>query len=342
VKAAALPVTAANTTCSVVDCHSTTATEDTANTVNWTAIVDTATYNDGLANSKICKACHDRTPSAIRIYSAAPALIYSAATSANKAIDAADSYYGNYSQYGRGGHGDAAIQSEDPLVDSASGRTTPIDCTACHATTATHYNAKAGANPNRLTGISTASVPGDLIARCQVCHASTFYGRTTNDAPRHHPVNGADPVGAKIVGVSAAITGTTSWGEVAPPAGHYEQNQYGYSTTYPAGVGSANVDRFIDYWGGNFDSTRYDNIPPKPVFLGEATSASAKVTLPLARYIIGGSSSSNKLVCTTCHNPHGTDLYVYDNTAGHSGRSIADNNMLRLRDDDSTLCNACH
>jgi len=45
-------------------------------------------------------------------------------------------------------------------------------------------------------------------------------------------------------------------------------------------------------------------------------------------------------MCVTCHNPHGTDLFTYDPGGGHE--SIPDNNMLRVRDQDNSLCNACH
>jgi hypothetical protein len=46
------------------------------------------------------------------------------------------------------------------------------------------------------------------------------------------------------------------------------------------------------------------------------------------------------VLCTTCHNPHGTDLFMYDQYG--VGQDVPDNNMLRMRNTDSTLCRACH
>jgi formate-dependent nitrite reductase cytochrome c552 subunit len=76
------------------------------------------------------------------------------------------------------------------------------------------------------------------------------------------------------------------------------------------------------------------------VFYGENQSPSPKAILPLEQYVVGG--GQNRVMCVTCHNPHGTDLYTYDVTTTGDVRQVPDNNMLRLLDDDNTLCAACH
>ena len=72
---------------------------------------------------------------------------------------------------------------------------------------------------------------------------------------------------------------------------------------------------------------------------GTSALIAPKATLPLEQYVYDA-GTSNRVMCVTCHNPHGTDLFVFDEFG--NGQIINDNNMLRLRDEDSTLCEACH
>jgi hypothetical protein len=80
------------------------------------------------------------------------------------------------------------------------------------------------------------------------------------------------------------------------------------------------LDSFVDFWSG------------------QDAVGSPTAVLPLERYLPGG-LATDKVMCVTCHNPHGTDLHVED-TGGN--RSIPDNNMLRLRDENNMLCEGCH
>ena len=112
--------------------------------------------------------------------------------------------------------------------------------------------------------------------------------------------------------------------------GHYEQDGYSASGE----TGSPDFD--VDWWGGQPGLGNQDP-PPAPAPFA---------VLPLERYVLD-TGISDRVMCVTCHNPHGTDLFTYDATdnnaaPGGSNASIPDNNMLRLRDSDNTLCNACH
>ncbi|PLX45988.1 MAG: hypothetical protein C0609_01620, partial [Deltaproteobacteria bacterium] len=266
---------------------------------------------------------------------------------ANAEINAAANYYGTLSGYARGGHGDSRIS--DPAyepalatIDPSTGNDAPIDCTACHDAASQHYGADHDVtltgNPNRLQGITRDSSSADVNALCAnvTCHPTAFYSGPSGagDTEYHHPML-VSPALLASPKVMTAIDGGTTWTEIAPVdlPYHYEQNAYG-AANY-----DTHVDSLKDWWAGNPVASRDDDAPPRPVLYGEAQSADPKAILPLARYVIGGGSSDD-IVCTTCHNPHGSDLFVYD--PGGIGQDIPDNNMLRLRDTDSTLCNACH
>jgi predicted CxxxxCH...CXXCH cytochrome family protein len=320
---AASAMTEANSRCVGVDCHG---NPTAAENLNWfTAIADGPGASDGLAKSQACKGCHDETPAQWRVYNAGGTLQYT-----GNARNAAVAYYGTLSGYSRGGHGDANIRSAtDPsFVDSAPSQATPIDCTACHSNGAAHFPAGAG-DVNRLGGVAIQTNTGGL---CNTCHPFADY--PTNHHPSFYGSTLSNPANHNIVAATGQEihTNPSSWSAVPPGGDHYEQN--GYS----AQLWTTNVDGFINWWGGNYGNANQDP-PPKPVFYGETGTASPKASLPLARYI-GNQVNSDQVMCTTCHNPHGTDLYTYDPMGNH--QQVPDNNMLRLRDADNTLCNACH
>ncbi|MDF1535833.1 MAG: hypothetical protein P1S46_04935 [bacterium] len=104
------------------------------------------------------------------------------------------------------------------------------------------------------------------------------------------------------------------------------------------------IDRYVDHWA-------YWNPAAAPA---TADTADDEPFLPLGDPLLKqlgdvfdndvASTVSSLIVCTTCHNPHGTDLYVTGKTPGRldSQIMVPDNDMLRIRDDGGGLCVACH
>ena len=140
--------------CANVDCHGTNETDDAAVKVSWSLPTDDADVEgpsggnaiDAPERTKVCAACHDKTPADIRVYNAAGTLVWGSTLSGaagytSDAVSAAANYFGTLSGYSRGGHGDiAGIQAEDPPVNSDGNHdsSAPMDCTACHVSTAAH------------------------------------------------------------------------------------------------------------------------------------------------------------------------------------------------------------
>ncbi|MBI5017084.1 MAG: hypothetical protein HZB55_16555 [Deltaproteobacteria bacterium] len=227
------------------------------------------------------------------------------------------SYFGTVSGYGRGGHGDRAIQSEDPFVDSAPGYVTPSHCTDCHDDAAKHFDPTVRTSTNLVTRYRLKASPGVLESTstngvCNTCHPRDDYpGENASGKAKNHHRSYYYYDGATRKDVIPAA-GTKVM--LAPPAG------------YSATGADWNVDFFVNFWESGTDN-------PTQTF------GAPQAVLPLEQYVAGG-TSTNKVLCVTCHNPHGTDLFTYD--LGGTHRSIPDNNMLRLRDQDNTLCVACH
>jgi hypothetical protein len=99
------------------------------------------------------------------------------------------------------------------------------------------------------------------------------------------------------------------------------------------------IDRYIDHWAywnssAPATATTIDDEPFLP--LGD----------PLLKQV--GESYDNMpsrlITCVTCHNPHGTDLHVNGQMPGVTSTlsSIPADKMLRLRDQNGELCEACH
>ena len=103
------------------------------------------------------------------------------------------------------------------------------------------------------------------------------------------------------------------------------------------GIG-IHIDQYVDHWawwGNEATTDTNDDIDP---------------FLPLGGSLIKTTSDTYdnatniKVSCITCHNPHGTDLFVTGETPGSGSTTsqIPANKMLRLRDQDEELCSACH
>ena len=280
-------------------------------------------------------------------------------------IDAAGNYYGTVSGYGRGGHGDPKFASAGTSsgldVNSDTGHKIdtdkPIDCTACHDWQAAHFPI-ANSNQYRLRNTtvenSTHNSTGINVGLCNECHDGNNYPGLSGPPYKHHPSFVSLPSGGAYANkpVVTLVNSSTSW---SPVSGTYVQNAYspfktGSSATYFGTVNqNMDVDYFTDWynrgnlWTPGSAEDHVQNPEPRGVFLLERNTDSPKATLPLTQHILGtNASTDNRIMCVTCHNPHGTDLYVHDTTVGGVGKSIPDHNMLRLQDTDNTLCVACH
>ena len=98
-----------------------------------------------------------------------------------------------------------------------------------------------------------------------------------------------------------------------------------------------NMDQYVDHWGywGAVSCTPTGDEEP---FMPLDDSLTKQVGENF------DNTSSDLITCTTCHNPHGTDLYVSGQGCGQASTltSIPANKMLRLRDQDGEMCAACH
>jgi hypothetical protein len=305
--------------CANVDCHGSPKASDTVEVLHWNVDLTADApggANNGKEKSRTCEGCHDETPAQVRVYAADGSNPYT-----GNAPTAAANYYATRSGYGRGGHGDAAIQTEIP-APGASGRpdatgTTPVECTACHSDAAPHFP-EDPANLHRLTVIDIENTAGTGL--CNTCHARTYY------PGQHHPsLRGTSADANKDIYPLAGqeiLTVPSSWN---PVGGEYEQN--GYSAVNVSG----SPDFYVNWWGATPGNGNQDP-PPQPVPFS---------VLPLRQYIGNQSGGvANAVMCVTCHNPHGTDLFVYDPAGTY--QSVMDNNMLRAPDSTNVLCNACH
>jgi len=274
----------------------------------------------------ICKWCHDGTPAQIVLKnSAGTGNIFS-----TTAPNVADAFFRPPSGFGRGGHGDAHINSSDDpsYVDSAVG-TAPLDCADCHSEATDWSTAFTGAhgpsaNNYRLAFATIESQSHSNTDLCNSCHRNdATYGYPDN----HHP-SYAKNLAAIVPSAGQEIYAlASSWTEVPPGSGYFTQD--GYSAASAGG----SVDFFVDFWGGNPGGLWTSPPAPNPYAI-----------LPLSGQI-NGTAAGNRVMCVTCHNPHGTDLFVNTDIAGgniNHYQKISDNNMLRLRDEDMTLCQACH
>lgn len=348
--AAAAAMTVANSTCRDSNCHGQTQTSDH---LSWFDDSDptqsgqnrdtTSNFSDGLVRSQTCKGCHDETPAAqLRVWNGTRTLVYT-----GTARNVAANYFGTLSGYGRGGHGDARLSTAGLDVNSST-YDTPIDCTACHAPNSAHFPPDSG-NLHRLSNTTIENDNHTFGGLCNAsgCHTGAIYpGQTINLS--HHPSYYTTGRGAVAPNpaqeIMQPVNSFTTWTENPPSSGHFEQNAYG-AANY-----SGNPDTFIDWYDRGTSWTpggeNHLQSSPRGVFLGEdgatVSTDSPKATLPVERYVINNGTST-RVMCVTCHNPHGTDLFIYDPTgAAKAGKDIADHNMLRLQDTDNTLCDACH
>lgn len=309
----------------------------------------------------ICKWCHDSTEARIILRDIDGNIYYHSAessewgglcgggnpdgSSSGAGVDplvkgVTENYFMPQSGYSRGGHGDAHITDNpnlDPtFIDSATGPT-PVDCTQCHTDIIADYTKDRNTSGcgNRVASMdhfaATASssrgihrlkagyeADNDLL--CKSCHyADYFTSLGESSGPKHHPSR------LMMAGGNGALWDFSPWW---PTSSYNQPSGVTYAVQPPLG----DVDEFVDYWN---DPTQID----------------------LPRFGDIWDSADKGLSCSTCHNPHGTDLNVTwePEPVGHTPPpewvdpitpevhgGIPDNNMLRLQATDNTLCVACH
>jgi len=266
-----------------------------------------------------------------------------------QASNAAANYEVPISGFSRGGHGDTFINDPQWFEDTADGTELPVSCTTCHdaskdhfpVATADPYRMSAAALNDTLPGRDVNQTPITNLCTQSNCHPKlqTVTGTGTYafaEAPKHPNDHFTDWLGGTsdiIVDVVAPINLSGSSSTTSP---RYD----------PVGVVSngdpdvqQHIDRYVDHWEWRNPSSpatgsNSDDVPFLP--LGDS----------LGKQV--GNDYDNDLTtnvtCITCHNPHGTDLHVVGQTPG-SGSTVGiipANRMLRLRDQDSELCSACH
>ncbi len=271
----------------------------------------------------MCKWCHDSTPAQVVVRDLDGNQIYNSSDSDNSSSTPDDpllpgvveAYFKPPSGYSRGGHGDAHINTtDDPsFVDSAPASSAPLECTACHIDQTADF---ADTTPNTDNHAGMLHFPPDDASNVHRLLMAVL--ESPDDANGlctrcHTAYNDKAPNGNPLHHPSG-VAFTRAYSE--PTGVNYD---------VPTG-GEGDVDEFVMYWS----DTTYT-----------AVGNPSQVDLPRLDDIFPG--QAQELACTTCHQPHGTDLAV-DVGSGGGGTytEIPDNNMLRLRDTDNTLCNACH
>lgn len=299
--------------------------------VGWNHYLSSDTYNS------VCRGCHNITTASFKL--PGDMIVY-------RASNAAANYEGPISGFSLGGHGDTGINNPLWFRDSAPGSSVPLACVACHDAGSPHFPVTVD-NPYRMPALALANnLPGasnteglitNLCTRTD-CHPKYSTGSTRGYLTQSlkHP-NDHFPLST---GVNADPTIMTS----NPFA--YILSEAVSSTTDPAydPIGRANpvglsIDRYVDHWA-------YWN-PSAPA---TAETSDDEPFLPLGDPLLMqvGDSYDNTpsmlVVCTTCHNPHGTDLHIPGQNPGVASTlaTIPANRMLRLRNMTDELCEACH
>jgi predicted CXXCH cytochrome family protein len=219
--------------------------------------------------------------------------------------------------------GEANTADNAPLLGGGFANYRGVSTTSSHDPT----GSTAAAWGNQVSrGLTQDLVDGNLsCASCHDPHGSSNY-RIINET-----ING-NPVVADQVDEGAKDYDTEQWGAgmstiCAACHGAYHQTDPGQGSILDDGSYTHRVDMGYSYGG---------NVNPETVGLGG-------YTLPLAE-----SGTDDRVVCTTCHLPHGTSAQMTGiadggptGTGGLPGNTTAaDSALLRL--DNRGVCEVCH
>jgi len=308
-------------TCVNVQCHGLTDGES----VRWDETAGSTAFN------RVCLTCHDMTVSSFQLPGGS--------TTVYQATNAAANYESTISGFSRGGHGDTGINNPTWFRDTAPGSSVPLGCVACHDESQDHFPVRTD-NPYRVSAAALGNnLPGRDLSQSLLsnlctqtnCHPKFLGGgdyaflappKHPND---HYPISSPSPVY-----VTYALAPVNQSGSGTTTSPRYD----------PSGVTPAvdtHIDRYFDHWawwGNECTTTTGDDDPFLP--LGDSLSKQVGDSFD--------NDTSTVVSCITCHNPHGSDLYVSGQTCGQASTFtlIPANKMLRLRDQDDELCEACH
>ncbi len=334
-------------TCSYTSCHG-------MARVTWTWQAMSSVNPAASPGYRTCGGCHGMGSDGYgrRVYASS---FRTRAGSSYKATSAAANYRKPLSGFSRGGHGDTAIYNQTPPLESAPDSELPVACGSCHDGGKPHfppanddpYRMSTNARINRLPGWELSPQESRITNLCTQtnCHpkfpTSTTYGILMPDISAHrhgsdhYPVSGS----TKLYYIKSAAKRIIRPGPSDNTDATYNPASLGGSFL-PVGV---DIDRYVDHWqwwgtpATLADTTDGHPFMPLGDSLGKLSTGSYNNV----------ADSTTLVTCITCHNPHGSDLFVYDCTPGQPNQYvlIPNNKMLRLRFEDNAsdeLCDACH
>lgn len=334
---AATWTTLSNVTCQT-RCHGNeSGSADGDGPLSWYDTAGSSTYND------VCYYCHNMVPSTFQL-PATSGTVY-------QASNAAANYVGPISGFSRGGHGDTGINNSEWFIDTAPGMAVPLSCSGgvgsggeprCHDESMDHfpvrtdnpYRVSQDALDNSLPGRSLSEGPLTNLCTQTDCHPKILgagdYGflSALKHPSDHWPIT--SPAEINMTDDPTAPVLSASASSLTSPA----YDPVGRSAT----VG-LHIDRYVDHWGywGAVSCLPDDPGDEEPFLPMDDT-----LTKQLGDSY--NNAAADLITCATCHNPHGSDLHVVGQGCGQASTLVAipANKMLRLRDDDMELCNACH
>jgi hypothetical protein len=301
--------------CSNVYCHG-------LESVTWTWDADAAGSNpDNEEAYRVCGGCHGMGGDVDSDGAIDTASFRSRTGTLYQATSAATNYMGPLSGFSRGGHGDTLINNGAWAEDTAPGVELPVGCADCHDSTTAHFPVDT-ADRFRVGTVTASGGQTKITTLCVGCHVEDPGTYHFLKVPKH-------PSDYFDFGWLSTSQDTVQMSDVTMSV---------FTTNDPAnvsGVGT-HIDQYVDhwqYWGPPATSDTSDDYTPF-LPLGDSLDSAWN----------GNNASGDIVTCITCHNPHGSDLFVINKTPGSPDGEAQDlaNKMLRLRDSDGEMCGACH